>query len=332
MTLDFYSPWWLLALLLVPLYLYYELKYKSRKRMQIPFSRFTLLNKFKPRYSIWKYLYPVLRALIIICLVIAVARPRFGKGREDIQGEGVDIVIALDVSGSMLAVDFMPENRLGAAKKVAKEFILQREHDRIGLVSFSEYALTRCPLTHDHSSLTQLLSQIEVNIEASSTAIGLGLATAVARLRNSSAKSKVIILITDGVSNSGEVDPFSAAEMAKTFGIKVYPVGVGSNGMVDYPVTDPIFGTRYQKVLIEMDMNTLNKIAATTGTGEAALATNTQQLKAILDNIDKLEKSRYKIRYYYDYKEVFPFFLWAAFFLLMLELTLKLAMVRILPE
>lgn len=330
--IDFHSPLWLLGLILIPLYLVYEVKFKDRKRIQIPFSRFSLINRLKPRFTIWKYLYPALRATIILCLLIALARPRFGHGREDIQGEGVDIIIAMDVSGSMLAVDFVPENRLGAARKVAKEFIEQRQHDRIGLVSFSEYALTRCPLTHDHKALTELLSQVEVNKEASSTAIGMGLATAVARLRNSSAKSKVIVLITDGVNNTGEVDPFSAADMAKTFDIKVYPVGVGSNGLVDFPVTDPIFGTRYQKVMIEMDMNTLNKIAATTGTGEAALATSTAQLKAVMDNIDNLEKSRYKIRYYYDYKEIFPLFLWLAFALLIIELSLKLVWVRILPE
>jgi Ca-activated chloride channel family protein len=330
--LSFYSPWWLFALLLIPLYLYYELKIKSKSKAQIPFSRYSVLVRLKPKHSIWKYAYPALKALIILCLVLAIARPRFGKGKEDIQGEGVDIVIALDVSGSMLAVDFMPENRLGAAKKVAKEFIQQREHDRIGLVTFSEYALTRCPLTHDHDALLNLLSQVEVNQEASSTAIGMGLATAVARLRNSSAKSKVIILITDGVNNTGEIDPFSAAGLAKTFGIKVYPVGVGSNGMVDFPVQDPVFGTRYQKVMIEMDMDTLNKIAATTGTGQAALATSTQQLTEILTNIDKLEKSRYKIRYYYDYKEIFPFFLWLALLLLLTELVFKLVLVRIMPE
>ena len=332
MMLSFYSPWWLLGLILIPLYLYYELKIKSKQKTQIPFSRYSVLMRLKPKHSLWKYLYPALKALLIFCLVMAIARPRFGKGREDISGEGVDIVIALDVSGSMLAVDFMPENRLGAAKKVAKEFIQQREHDRIGLVTFSEYALTRCPLTHDHSALMQLLTQVDVNKEASSTAIGLGLATAVARLRNSSAKSKVIILITDGVNNTGEVDPFSAAEMAKTFGIKVYPVGVGSNGMVDFPVQDPVFGTRYQKVMIEMDMNTLNKIASSTGTGQAALATSTEQLTSILENIDKLERSRYKIRYYYDYKEIFPIFLWLALLLILLELAFKLLFIRILPE
>ncbi|MFO7660731.1 MAG: VWA domain-containing protein [Candidatus Cloacimonadaceae bacterium] len=330
--LDFYHPWWLLALVLIPLYLLNEYKLKSRKRMQIPFSRYSLIHKMKPGKSAWRHIYPVLRALLLLCLVLAIARPRLGKGRQDIQGEGVDIVIALDVSGSMLAVDFMPENRLGAAKKVAKDFIKQRQHDRIGLVTFSEYALTRCPLTHDHDALNQIMSQVEVNQEASATAIGMGLATAVARLRNSTAASKVIILITDGANNTGEIDPFSAAELAKAFGIKVYPVGVGSNNLVDFPVSDPIFGSGYQKVYIEMDMDTLNKIAASTGTGKASLATNTEQLSAVMSNIDKLEKSRYRIRYYYDYNEIFSVFIGLAFLLLLAELSLKLVWVRILPE
>lgn len=330
--IDFYSPGWLLGLLLVPLYLYYEYRIKARRRFALPFSRYSLISRMKLGRTVYRYAYPVLRTAVILCLVLAVARPRFGRGREDVQGEGVDIVIALDVSGSMLAVDFMPENRLGAAKKVAKEFIEQRKQDRIGLVTFSEYALTRCPLTHDKGALTELLKQVEVNQEASSTAIGMGIATAVARLRNSTAKSKVIILITDGVNNTGSVDPFTAADMAKTFDIRVYPVGVGSNGLVDFPISDPIFGTRYQKVAIEMDMQALNTIAAKTGTGSAALATSTEQLKAVLNNIDKLEKSRYKISYYYDYKEMFPLFLWLAFLLLAAELCLKLVWVRILPE
>jgi len=330
--INFYSPWWLLGLLLVPLYILYEQKIKSRKRTKLPFSRFSLLQKLKSRRSVWNFVYPGLRLLVILLLVLAIARPRFGKGREDIQGEGVDIIIALDISGSMLAVDFMPENRLGAAKKVSREFIAQRQHDRIGLVTFSEYALTNCPLTHDHEALTKLLSQVEVNKEASSTAIGMGLSTAVARLRNSSAKSKVIILVTDGVNNTGEIDPLTAAEMAKAFGIRIYPVGVGSMGLVDYPVSDPIFGTRYQKVLIEMDMKTMNMIAASTGTGEAALAESPEQLKAVMDNIDKLEKSKYNIRMYFDYKEMFPLFLWLAFSMLLLELYFKLVRIRILPE
>ena len=330
--LSFYSPWWLLGLLLIPLFLYYELKIKSKNRIELPFSRFSLVSKFKPRRSVWKYLYPIIRATIILCLVLAIARPRYGKGRQDVQGEGVDIVVAIDVSGSMLAMDFVPENRLGAAKKVAKEFILQRKHDRIGLITFSEYALTRCPLTHDHEALNQILGQVEVNRAASGTAIGMGLATSVARLRNSTAKSKVIILITDGVNNTGEIDPFAAADMAHAFGIKVYPIGVGSNGLVDFPVDDPLFGQRYQKVMIEMDMNALNQIARQTGTGEAALATSTEQLKAIMDKIDSLEKSRYKIRYYYDYSEVFSFFLWIAFLLITAELALKVIFIRILPE
>lgn len=330
--IDFYSPWWLLALLLIPLHLYYEFRIKSKKRMQIPFSRYSLIQKIRPGKSVWRLIYPILRALVILFLVVAIARPRFGHGKEDIQGEGVDIILTLDVSGSMLAVDFMPENRLGAAKKVAREFIKQRKHDRIGLVTFSEYALTRCPLTHDHDALNGLLEQVEVNQEASGTAIGMGLAAAVARLRNSSAQSKVIILITDGANNSGEIDPFTAADMAKAFNIKIYPIGVGSNNLVDFPVSDPLFGRGYQKVWIEMDMDSLDKIASTTGTGKAALATNTEQLAEVLSNIDKLEKSLYKIRFYYDYKEFFPLFLWLAFLLLLLELCLKLVWVRILPE
>lgn len=329
---EFYHPWWLLALILVPLYLFYELKNKEHKKTQLPFSRFTLIQKIRTGFSVWKYLYPVLRAVLLLMLVLAIARPRFGRSVEEIQGEGVDIVIALDVSGSMLAVDFMPENRLGAAKKVAKEFIQQRKSDRIGLVTFSEYAITRCPLTYDHRALLQILDQVEVNRDASATAIGMGLSTAVARLRNSSASSKVIILITDGVNNAGEIDPLTAAEMAAAFNIKVYPVGVGSTGLVDFPVPDPIFGTRYQKVKIDMDMQTLNKIAASTGTEQAAMAVNTQQLKSVLNDVDKLEKSRYKVKLYYDYHESFSLFLWFALLLLTTELVLKLAFVRILPE
>jgi len=331
-TFGFYSPWWLLGLALIPLYVWYELKFRTKNRLKLPFSRFSVLNRLHPRKSIWNYLFLAGRALLLFLLVLAIARPRFGKGRQDIQGEGVDIVIALDISGSMLAVDFMPINRLGAAKQVAKEFIQQRQHDRIGLVTFSEYALTRCPITLDHAALTELLANVEVNKEASSTAIGMGLATSVARLRNSKARSKVIILITDGVNNTGEIDPFAAAEMARTFGIKVYPVGVGSNGLVDFPVDDPIFGQRYQKVMIEMDMDALNKIAALTGTGEAALATNTDQLKAVLNKIDRLEKSTYTVRQYYDYNELFPLLLWIAFALLLAELLLKLWFIRLLPE
>ncbi len=330
--INFYSPWWLPGLLLVPLYLYYEFRVKNRRRLSLPFSRYSLLQRLKPPSQFWKIIYPLLRALAILCLVLAIARPRVGRSRQDVQGEGVDIIIALDVSGSMLAVDFVPENRLGAARKVASDFVKQRQHDRIGLVTFSEYALTRCPLTHDHSALLQLLKQVEVNQEASSTAIGMGLAASVARLRNSAAASKVIILITDGVNNTGEIDPQTAAGMAQAFNIKVYPVGVGSNGLVDFPMTDPIFGTRYQKVRIEMDMDALNRIAASTGTGEAALATSTEQLASVMDNIDRLEKSRYRIRYYYDYNEIFPYLLGLAFLLLLGELALKLAWIRILPE
>ncbi len=329
---NFQQPLWLLALLLVPAYLWFEIKLRKDKRHSFAFSRLDVLLQLKPSSFLQKHLHLILRAALILFLVIAIARPRWGKARQDVEGEGVDIVIALDVSGSMLAMDFVPENRLGAAKKVAEEFIRNRENDRIGLVSFSEYALTRCPLTNDHGALINQLEMMQVNREASATAIGMGIAAAVARLRNSTAKSRVIILITDGVNNTGEIDPDAAAELSKTFGIRIYPIGVGSNVPVDFPVSDPIFGTRYQKVLIEMDINTLNRIAAITGTGTAALATNEEQMKAILGKINALEKSHYKIRKFYDYREMFSLFLWLAFLTLGGELLLKLLIIRFMPE
>jgi len=259
-------------------------------------------------------------------------RPRWGEDIRDLKNKGVDIVIAMDISGSMLAVDFRPDNRLVAAKKVAKAFIEKRPDDRFGLVGFSEYAITQCPVTFDHKSVLDQLDKLEVNEEASATAIGMGLAKAVARLQNSVAKSKIIILITDGVSNTGEIDPISAAEMAAKLGIKVYPVGVGSTGYVDFPVKDPFFGIRYQKVLIELDMESLDRIAGITGTGKAALASHSKQLTEIMDYIDRLEKTTFQSKVRYLWKEQFPLLLWIAFALLLLEILLRSLVNPMLPE
>jgi Ca-activated chloride channel family protein len=176
------------------------------------------------------------------------------------------------------------------------------------------------------------LQKLQVNEKASGTAIGLGLAKAVARLKDSDAKSKIVILVTDGVNNTGEIDPISAAEMAKALGIKVYPIGVGTNNYVDFPVRDPLFGMRYQKVLIELDMKTLDRIASITGTGSAASATDAEQLNEVLSQIDRLEKTTYNIKIRYVWQEQFMFFLSLAFVLLMLELSLKLWWYPILPE
>lgn len=330
--LKFAHPWWLLALLLIPLYWLWQTRWQNARKTRLPFTRLNLLREVAGENKFWRYLFPVLRALTLLCLILALAQPRWGRGTRDITQKGVDIVLAVDISGSMLALDFAPQNRLAAAVKVARDFISKRPNDRFGLVAFSEYALTQSPLTYDHISMLEQLGRLEVNQTASATAIGLGLAKAVARLKDSNAKSKVVILITDGVSNTGEIDPETAARMASSFKIKVYPIGVGTNGFVDFPITDPRFGTFYSKTFVELDMETLNRVAQITGTGKAAQASDSDQLQQIMDNIDTLETTEYKAKVRYIWTEQFMPLLWAAFALLLLELILRLLVMPVLPE
>lgn len=325
-------PWWLLALLAIPLYWLWQTRWQNARKPRLPFTRLALLREVAGENRFWKYLFPVLRSLTLLCLVLALAQPRWGRGTRDISKKGVDIVLAVDISGSMLAMDFAPQNRLAAAVNVAQDFIIKRPNDRFGLVAFSEYAVTQSPLTFDHISMREQLARLEVNQEASATAIGLGLAKAVARLKDSSAKSKVVILITDGVNNTGEIDPETAARMAQSFDIKVYPIGVGSNGFVDFPVSDPRFGTFYRKMFVELDMETLGKVADITGTVKAAQASDKEQLQQVMDRIDKLETTEYRAQLRYIWADQFMPLLWAAFALLTLELLLILLFMPVLPE
>ena len=231
-------------------------------------------------------------------------------------------MIALDISGSMLAEDFQPENRVYVAKQEAIKFINGRENDRVGLVVFSKKAFTQCPLTLDYRILAELLSEIRVGMIADGTAIGMGIATAVNRLRDSNAKSKVIILITDGENNAGNIDPVTAAELAKSFGIKVYTIGVGKGGMVPFPVDDPLFGKRYVQANVEIDEATLKRIADITG-GLFFRARDPVALSEIYERINKLEKSEVKVKEYRSYNEMFPIFLIPALLLLLLEIFLR---------
>jgi len=326
------EPLWLLALLFVPLYLWLEFRLRKTPKLQLPFSQVTILAKLSGGKKLWKYLYPVLRCLVLIVIVVALAQPQWGRDSRDYRQRGVDIVLAVDVSGSMLAMDFAPDDRLSAAVKVAKEFISRRPNDRFGLVAFSEYAITQSPLTFDHQAMQNGLEKLEVNTEASGTAIGLGLAKAVARLKDSRAKSKLIILITDGVSNSGEIDPIKAAEMAKSYGIRVYPIGVGSNDYVDFPFANSLFGVQYRKVFIELDMQTLNRIAQITGTGKAGMAGDSAQFTEVMQQIDRMEKTEFQAKINYNWKKQFAPFLWLAFILLGLELVLRLGIMPVLPD
>lgn len=332
MAFRFAQPGFLLLLLAIPLYLYYELVIRSRKVNGLPASRLGLLMELQGSHNLYRYFYPALKSMLILCLVLALARPQWGHGVRDLQKNGVDIVIAMDVSGSMLALDFMPQNRLGAAVKVAKDFVSRRPNDRFSLIAFSEYAITASPLTWDHASVMAALDHLEVNMEASGTAVGMGLAKAVTRLKDSKAKSRIVILITDGVNNTGEIDPIAAARMAAAMGIKVYPIGVGSGGLVPFPYADPFFGTRNIPTLIELDMLTLDQIAALTGTNKAANATDAAGLRNIMLELDKLERTKMLAKMNYLWEDRFHLLLLAAMLLLLFEIICKSFWLPVFPE
>ncbi len=326
------NPLYLLLLVLIPAYLYLELSWRCERKLSLPFSRLQMLLQISGGQRFWAYFYPGLRALILFCLIVALAGPQWGTARRDFNKKGVDIAIALDVSGSMLALDFLPQNRLGAAVQVAKDFVSGRPNDRFALVAFSEYAISSSPLTYDHAAVMHALDRLEVNMEASGTAVGMGLAKAVARLKDSGAESRIVILITDGVNNTGEIDPISAAQIAKSLGIKVYPIGVGSGGMVPFPYADPFFGTRNNPTLIELDMHTLDQIAQITGTQAAAKAMDAKQLKSIMKELDEMERTEYSSTIRYRWDDKFMLFLWLALILLALEIFLKSHLMPLMPE
>lgn len=326
------EPLYLLLLVVIPLYLWLELVYRKKHRISLPFPRLALLTRITRGSHLLRYLIPLLNSIVLLLMVIALAQPQWGRDSRDYRQKGVDIVLAVDCSGSMLAMDFAPDNRLRAAVNVAREFIQSRPNDRFGLVAFSEYAITQSPLTFDHVAMQNQLEKLEVNLEASGTAIGMGLAKAVARLKTSRAKTKLIILITDGVNNSGEIDPIHAAEIARSYGIRVYTIGVGTGGYVDFPVQHPFFGLQYQKVLIELDMETLNRIAEITGTKQALRAGNSAQFAEVMRQIDRLEKTEFQAKISYNWKPQFAIFLWAAVFTLLLILILRLRVLPVLPD
>jgi len=328
--LEFMYPNWFWGFFIIIPYLLYEIFFKQKKQVRLPHSQISLLKQAAGHNSLLRFLPMIMRIILVAIIILALARPRLANQKQSVKGEGIDIVMALDVSGSMQAVDLRPKNRLEAAKQVAEDFIDNRKNDRLGMVIFAENAYTQCPLTLDYNVLKTILENVEIDKEASGTAIGMGLATAVARLRNSEAKSKVIILITDGRNNAGEIDPLGAADLAATFGIKVYTIGVGKQGLAEIPI-ETAFGTRYRQVKVDIDMETLDKIAQITGTGRARRATNTAELSSIMKYIDKLEKTQIEIENYYEYQELFWYFLIAALVLLFLEILLKVVLIREIP-
>ena len=271
-----------------------------------------------------------MRLLVISLINVGYARQQSGRSEEKVTTEGIDIILAMDISSSMLAEDFKPKNRIEAAKAVAAEFIKGRQNDRIGLVVFAGQSFTQCPLTLDYGILLRFLQEVHIGMIEDGTAIGMAIGNCVNRLRDSKAKSKVVILLTDGRNNRGELDPLTAARVAKTFDIRIYTIGAGKKGDALYPIEDPIFGKRYVRMPVEIDENLLKQIASITG-GKYFRATDRTSLEKIYADIGNLEKTKIEIKEYTRYKELFSKYLLLALSLLLLEIVLANTKFRKIP-
>ena len=317
---------WLLAIpvLLVALYVWREISGRN------PHMRVSTLIPWKKNgtdaLNVLRHMPEAFRIAALCLIIIAIARPRSSSEVERIDTEGIDIVLAMDVSTSMLARDFNPD-RISAAKDIAIQFISQRPSDRMGIVVFAGESYTQCPLTTDRATLINMMKEISTDLIEDGTAIGNGLATAVARIKDSDAKSRVVILLTDGVNNSGEISPQTAAEIAKTYGIRVYTIGVGANGEAPYPVMTP-WGVQIQNVKVEIDEKLLQNIAEATG-GRYFRATDNTKLAEIYGEINKMEKAKTTIDSFPVYKELFGGYALAALICLMLELLARLLLRRL---
>ena len=319
--IKFAEPLFLYLLIVVPAMIVFYILKQHRVTASV---RMPGLQPFEQTGSTFRhYLRHILFAVRIIAvtmLIFVLARPQKTDRYQDVSTEGIDIVLTQDISGSMLARDFKPD-RLQAAKNIATEFISGRPYDRIGLVVFSGESFTQCPITTDHAVLINLLREIQSGMIEDGTAIGMGLATAVNRIKDSKAKSKVIILLTDGVNNRGEIAPATAAGIAKTFGIRVYTIGVGTQGTAPYPVQTP-YGIQYQDMPVEIDEAILQDIAQTTG-GKYFRATDNDKLTQVYKEIDNLEKSKIDVRQYSRKEEKYLLPAFIAFFMLVFEITAR---------
>ena len=329
--MTFASPGYLfLLLLLVPIVGWYIWKLHGTQAA-VQLSSTASLQQQPKSLRVWLIHMPfVLRVLLVILLSLALARPQLSNRWQSESTEGIDIMMALDISGTMLGEDLKP-NRLEAAKAVATDFVLSRPHDQIGLVVFAGESFTQCPLTTDHAVLVNLFQSVKFGMIEDGTAIGLGLANAVNRMKDSPTKSKVVILLTDGSNNRGDIDPQTAAEIAKTFNIRVYAIGVGSYSKeVKVPIHTP-YGVQYGTMSSEFDETTLRTIAQMTG-GEYFRATDNNSLRAIYSQIDQLEKTKIRVREYSKRTEHFAPFLMAALVCLLLELLIRYFVLRTIAE
>ncbi len=319
MTLRY--PWLLLLLVLVPALVYFQ--YGKRRKPMMRFSDGDTLSRLPVTLGVaLQPLFPFIYGLGLALLVVALARPQMGLSESHVRTAGVDIVLLVDVSTSMRAIDFSTAgheiNRLDAAKEVIERFVKKRDSDRMGMVAFAALPYSVAPLTLDHGWLIQRMQQIETGMLEDGTAIGTAIASAVNRLRTSEAKSKLIVLLTDGISNAGDLTPENAAQAAKALGIKIYSVGAGTSGFVTMPVQDPFGGTQYTRMRSDIDETTLTRIAETTG-GKYFRAADMESLKKVYDEIDRMEKTEIDVEQYTRFEERFAPFLVAGLLCLALE-------------
>jgi Ca-activated chloride channel homolog len=299
------NPWFLLLATLVPILLWRHIRLRKLGKGSLRFSSTMALEGMRPPWTVrMRHVLFGAKLAGLALVVLAMARPQRGIEEEEILTEGVDIIVALDASGSMAAEDFEPKNRLFVAKLVVRQFVEGLRHDRVGLVVFAGKAFTRCPLTLDYGVLLNILEAVQLGTIEDGTAIGNALTTALNRLRESKAKSKVIILVTDGVNNRGEIQPLDAARMAQALGAKIYTVGVGSRGTARFPVNDPTYGKIYMNLPVEIDEASLTRIAETTG-GLYYRATDRPSLERIFQEIARLEKTKIEVKNFTHYNELF---------------------------
>jgi Ca-activated chloride channel homolog len=327
----FADPEFLLLLLIIPALTYWYIQRHRRSQASLKYSNLDLVKKAPPssakryRHSLF-----VLRMLALAMFIIAFARPQSGSKSQEVLTEGIDIMLCMDVSTSMLAEDFQPNNRLEAAKIVAEDFIKGRANDRIGLVIFAGQSFTQCPLTLDYGILLKFMEQIECGMVEDGTAIGNALANCVNRLRDSKAKSKVVILLTDGQNNRGEIDPITAARVARAYKLRVYTIGAGTRGEAMYPVNDPIWGKRYVRQQVDIDEGLLRQVAQITN-GKYFRATDKSSLEKIYKEIGELEKTKIQVKEFTRYDERFIRYAMIGLLLLLAEIVLAHTKFRKIP-
>ncbi len=318
----------LLLFLILPYIVWYFMK-RHTMHSSLQLSETKSYLRMRKSFRVYLVHAPfLLRIAAFVLLVLILARPQYTNSWKDSETQGIDIMLAIDVSTSMLAEDLHP-NRVEAAKIVATEFISGRPNDNIGLTLFGAEAFTQCPLTLDHTVLLNLLNNVQCGMLPDGTAVGMGIANAVSKLKDSKAKSKILILLTDGTNNIGDISPLTGAEIAQSFGIRVYTIGVGTNGMAPYPMSTAA-GTQYVNVPVEIDEATLQKIASITG-GSYYRATSTGKLKEVYHEIDKLEKTKMKVTSYSKREEAFSPFALILVVVLLLECLLRSTVLKKIP-